>query len=123
MEAWINCGESFIKADVVRWTEAVFDRPLTRYGRKRKTGKAIHVGEREIAAEVLREPDAKGFVTLLVRACRTVSAREHWPVEQLKLGIEIRRQKKTLLNGNIARKAWDDEGARAMVVSAFLGNT
>jgi hypothetical protein len=123
MKAWIDCGDAFIKADVVRWTEAVFDRPLTRYGRKRKTGKAIHVGEREIAAEVLREPDTKGFVTLLVRACRIVSARENWPVEQLKVGTEIRRQKKTLLKGNIARMAWDDEEARSMVVSAFLGNT
>lgn len=119
MQRWIECGDGFIQADVVRWKEGVFEAPLTRKRRRRK-GRAVHTGEREVIAEVLSSADERGFVTLLTRACRIVSVKEGRKVAPLKTETEIRRQQKTLLKGGVERLEWSDETARALVASRFL---
>ena len=122
MEAWIECGKAFIKADVVRWKESVFAEPIRRSKKKGAYSKAMRTGEREVIAEVLSEPDAKGFVALLVRGCRIVSAKEGMNVLALKPTTEIKRQQKTLLKGYVERLQWSDEAARAFIASRFLNN-
>jgi hypothetical protein len=122
MDAWTDCGDGFIRADVIRWTEAVFDGPFARNGRKARRGKAVRVGEREVIAEVLSPADSKGFIRLLVRACRVVSARGDVPVapKALEVGGEIRRQEKPLLRNGIQRLAWSGESARAAIIGKAL---
>ena len=44
MEQWIE-AQDFIAADVIRWREGVFH--------NRRKGKALRIGERQVAAEVL----------------------------------------------------------------------
>ena len=57
MDDWVT-ADDFIPADVIRWTEGIFDR--------RRKGKALRIGERLVTAEVLsRGPD--NWVQLLVR--------------------------------------------------------
>ena len=117
---WIECGGAFIVADVVRWTKPVFARPLTRYGRKRESGNNVCIGEREITAEVLSTPDNRGFIKLLVRACKEVSAKGAQKVDVPRIEQEIRRRKTTLIKGKLHRLPWSDESARSSVASVFL---
>lgn len=123
MLTWIECGDGFIQSDVIRWKEGVFETPLTHRRRRRRKGHAICTGEREVIAEVLSNPDERGFVTLLTRGCQIISVREGRKVLPLKIETEIRRQQKTLLKGGVERVKWSDETARALVVSMFLDGT
>ena len=78
-----------------------------------------------VSAEVLKEPDADGWVQLLVRGCEVVSAkigRNPWDVPMLPKDTEVKRAKKTIMRGKPERLLWSDETARALVASKFLGN-
>jgi hypothetical protein len=46
---WIPCGSGFIEADVIRWTEGIWRKP------RRRRGRSVHMGERTVVAEVLRD--------------------------------------------------------------------
>lgn len=109
MEQWIE-AKDFIAADVIRWKEGVFD--------NRRRGKALRIGERQVAAEVLQRGE-DGWVHLLVRACAItkddVAGRT---VQSLKMGEQIRRASKTVLRGKVERLLWDDESARAAVLAS-----
>lgn len=107
MEQWILATD-FITADVLRWTEGIYDR--------RKRGKALRIGERLVAAEVI-ERGKDGWVKLLVRAC-TITKDEFAgrPIVSLKAGEQVRRGEKTILRGKPQRLLWSDETARADVV-------
>jgi hypothetical protein len=107
MDQWIPATD-FIAADVVRWTEGIYDR--------RKRGKALRIGERLVAAEVI-ERGKDGWVKLLVRAC-TITKDEFAgkPILPLKAGEQVRRGEKTILRGKPQRLLWNDETARATVV-------
>lgn len=63
---WLPCGGGFIKADVFRWTEAVWH--------KSKRGRATKAGERQAAAEVIGDTD--GWLRLLARDCRLPKMRD-----------------------------------------------
>lgn len=107
MDQWVPATD-FIAADVIRWTEGIYDR--------RKRGKALRIGERLIAAEVT-ERGKDGWVKLLVRAC-TIS-KDDVPgrsIVQLKPGAALRRGEKTILRGNPQRLVWTEEAARDAVV-------
>lgn len=121
MGAWIACGADFIPADVVRWKEVVYDGPFGRNGQRARRGKPVRIGEREVIAEVLTAPDAKDFISLLVRACCILSARDDVPVapKPLEIGKEVKRQSKTLVKGYIERLRWSDESARCAIVASF----
>lgn len=108
MEQWIPASD-FIAADVVRWTEGVFDRP--------RRGRALRIGERQIAAEVL-ERGTDGWVRLLVRAC-TITRDDYAgrTIPILKPGTQVRRGVKTLLRGKTERLRWSDESARNAVIA------
>lgn len=121
MAEWIECGDRFIGADVIRWTEAVWE------NRRGRSGKAAKIGERRVIAEVLREPNKDGWVRLLVRACEVISDKQSRPFRrpkplELKKGDEIKRQRKTLVRGKPERLPWSDESARGIAASKFLGN-
>lgn len=120
MSEWITCGDAFIVADVVRWTEPAFAPQLTRWGQRRRRAKDICIGEREVIAEVLSDPDQRGFLRLLVRACRVVSSKSVRDVPMLRSEEEIRRRKSTLTKGKVHRLAWSDESARAVVVRDLI---
>lgn len=108
MDQWVPATD-FIAADVVRWTEGIYDR--------RKRGKALRIGERLVAAEVIvRGKD--GWVKLLVRAC-TITKDEYAgrPIIPLKAGETLRRGEKTILRGKPQRLLWNDETARTAVVN------
>ena len=108
MDQWTP-ATNFITADVVRWTEGIYDR--------RKRGKALRIGERLVAAEVI-ERGKDGWVKLLVRAC-TITKDEYAgkSLLPLKAGEQVRRGEKTILRGKPQRLLWDDETARQAVVN------
>ena len=107
MDQWIPAMD-FIAADVVRWTEGIYDR--------RKRGKALRIGERLIAADVI-ERGKDGWVKLLVRASSiTKDEVAGRPIILLKAGETIKRGEKTILRGKPQRLLWDDETARQAVV-------
>jgi hypothetical protein len=108
MHQWIPATD-FIAADIVRWTEGIYDR--------RRRGKALRIGERLVAAEVI-ERGRDGWVKLLVRAC-TITKDEFAgrPILPLKAGEQVRRGEKTILRGKPQRLLWDDETARQAVVN------
>lgn len=108
MNQWTPATD-FIAADVVRWTEGIYDR--------RRRGKALRVGERLVAAEVM-ERGKDGWVKLLVRAC-TITKDEFAgkTILPLKAGEQVRRGEKTILRGKPQRLLWDDETARQAVVN------
>jgi hypothetical protein len=59
-EEWVPCGSSFIEADLVRWTEGVWEKPP-----RRPKGKAVHIGERVVIAQILKlDGDWVEFVVL-----------------------------------------------------------
>lgn len=107
MERWVPAND-FIEADVIRWKEGVFDR--------RRGGKnALRIGERIVVAEVLQS-GVDGWVRLLIRACAIMLDEiVGKSVPGLKLEVEIRRAKKTILRGKPERLEWSDESARAIV--------
>lgn len=107
MDQWVPATD-FIAADVVRWTEGIYDR--------RKRGKALRIGERLIAAEVI-ERGKDGWVKLLVRASSiTKDEVAGRAITLLKPGEAVRRGEKTILRGKPQRLLWDDETARQAVV-------
>ncbi|MCR2832393.1 hypothetical protein [Parerythrobacter lacustris] len=109
MDKWLP-AEDFIEADVIRWTEGIFD--------SRRKGKAQRIGERLVAAEVLHKGD-DGWVKLLVRSC-TITKDEiaGKSAQTLKAGVQIRRGIKTILRGKPTRLLWDDESARVAVLAS-----
>lgn len=108
MDQWIPAKDCIV-ADVIRWTEGVYDR--------RRRGKALRIGERQVSAEVL-EWGKDGWARLLVRAC-TVTKDEFAgrAVQPVKAGETMRRSVKTIMRGKPHRLLWDDESARDAVVS------
>lgn len=109
MEQWVE-AKDFIGADVIRWTEGVFH--------NRRRGKALRIGERQVAAEVLQRGE-DGWVRLLVRACTiTKDEAAGKAIQPFKSGEQIRRASKTLLRGKVERLLWDDESARAAVLAS-----
>jgi hypothetical protein len=117
MADWIQTGEHFIEADVIRWKEGVY------LPRRRKNAKALKLGDRVVAAEVLREDEE--WVYLLVRQCELASVRTgRLPreVPLLHAGDEVKRKRKTIVRSKPDRLTWTDESARALLASRFLGN-
>lgn len=115
MAKWIPCGDGFIEADVVRWTEGVWEKRS-----RRRNARVINVGDRMLTAEVLRE-DAEGWVYLLTRACVVSSEKPGRKVAVLSKDQEIRRKRRTIERGKPERLLWSDESARAILASKFLG--
>ena len=107
---WIPCGSSFIEADVVRWSEGVWEKPC-----RRPEGKSIHVGDRAVTAEVPRIDG--GWVDLLVRDGKVVSEKSGWKVAPVATGTEVRRKRRTIKKGKPERLLWSDESVRALLVS------
>ena len=112
MGEWV-AADPIIEADVIRWTEPVFERPRT--GKK-----ARPIGERVIVAEVL-ERTKDGWLRLLVRACtvtRDDAARKTIPL--FKTEERIKRAVKTVMHGKPERLLWSDETARAALLRDAL---
>ena len=109
MDQWIPAPD-FIEADVIRWTEAVWD--------KRRRSKPLRIGERQIVGEVLSRGE-DGWVAVLVRSC--VVTKDEFAgrvIEVFKPLSRLRRGLKTILRGKSERLPWDDESARAEVVAS-----
>ncbi|MBN8500914.1 MAG: hypothetical protein J0M19_07170 [Sphingomonadales bacterium] len=95
-------------ADVIRWTETIFDR--------RRKGKALRIGERTLAGEVIERTD-EGWVRVLLRVAVITKAEfAGKSIPPLKTGDTIKRGLKTILRGQPERLSWTDESARAAVV-------
>lgn len=108
MDEWLP-AEDFIAADVIRWTEAIFDR--------RRKGKALRIGERALAGEVI-ERTTDGWVRVLLRAAIVTKADfAGKTIPQLKPGETIKRGLKTILRGKPERLLWSDESARSAVTT------
>ena len=68
MLEWISIQDgALITADVIRWKEYVY-KP-----KRSQKGKALRIGELQLTAEVLKGPDADGWVRLLVRKCEILT--------------------------------------------------
>ena len=109
---WVPCGNGFIEADVIRWSEGVWQEPQHSWNR------AVHIGDRVVIAEVLR--DHGEWVKLLVRDCIVTSETTGHHVAPLAKNAAVRRTRETIVKGNPERLLWSDESARAFLVSRFL---
>jgi hypothetical protein len=86
MAEWVPIQDvGFIAADIIRWKEGVY-KPQ----RSRKT-KALRLGDRLVIAEVIKEPDAEGWVRLLVRKCEILSELSTKKLSPIATGTEIKR--------------------------------
>lgn len=108
MADWIVCKD-FIEADVIRWTEAVWERRSAK-------AKALKIATRRVTAEVLRD-DAAGWVRLLVRNCEILERFTRKDAGHLRDGQEIKRKRPTITRGKPQRLVWSDESARAALVA------
>ena len=106
---WVPCGSGFIEADVIRWSEGVWQKPRSHRGR------TVNVGERVVIGEVLL--DDRGWVSLLVRGCTVASEKPGHQISMLATNLEIRRKRPTIEKGKPERLLWSDETARAALVS------
>lgn len=109
---WVSAAEGFIEADVIRWTEGIYEK------RRGKKGKSRRLGERQVTAEVIEATD-DGWLKLLVRACTVTKddfagARLPTPT----IGDTIKRARKTIERGKPERLLWSDESARETVVES-----
>ena len=111
---WIPCSSGFFEADVIRWKEAVWQKP------RRHGGRTVNIGERVISAEVLR--DEGGWLHLLIRGCAVASEKKGRKVSVLATNLEIRRKRHTIESGKPERLLWSDEIARAVLVSKSSGS-
>lgn len=115
MQEWVPIQEGgFVVADVIRWKEGV-------YGHRRGKAKTPRLGDRLVTAEVLKEPDQKGYVRLLVRQCEILSELSVRKPPLIATTTEIRRGIRTIMRGKPERLLWSDESARAMVASRYVG--
>lgn len=118
MTEWVAVGGGFIAGDVVRWSDGDWKRRGAR-----GHGKSLLVGNRILTAQVLKEADEKGMVCFKVVACKVGLSRvPRREVEPVKVGAEIRRAYKNIVNGKPERLLWSDENNRALLSSRFLGN-
>jgi hypothetical protein len=109
---WVSCGSGFIEADVIRWSEGVWQKP------RRRRGRAVNTGDRVVIAEVIR--DDGEWVDLLVRDCSVASetpGRKVWPLAK---NLEVHRKRHTIEKGKPERLLWSDETVRALLVSSLL---
>lgn len=110
MGEWVSAKDGFIEADVVRWTEGIYEQ------RRGKKAKARRLGERQVAAEVIEAAD-DGWLKLLVRAC-TIIKDEYAgsAIQPLRIGDTIKRARKTVERGKPERLLWSDEAARRSII-------
>jgi hypothetical protein len=111
MAEWVPITDRFIAADVIRWKERVY---LNRPSRR---GRGVKIGERVMTAEVLKGPDSRGWVRLLVRQCEPLVEYTVRKLPSYMNGAEIKRARKTIMRGSPERLTWSDENARAVVTS------
>lgn len=112
MGGWVSAEDGFIKADVIRWTEGIYEK---RRGKKAKTRR---LGERQVSAEVI-EVTGDGWLKLLIRRC--VITKDDYAggtIQALRNGDTIKRARKTVERGKPERLLWSDEGARAAVLAS-----
>ena len=111
MESWIECAKTgFLEADVVRWTEGIWER------RGPKGKRPVKIGERVVIAEVIDVEDS-GWVTLLVRDCIVKWDKTDGKANySLRVDEELRRKQTTLERGGPERLPWSDETAREALV-------
>lgn len=114
MDQWIS-AKDFIAADIIRWTEGVFDR-------RRKGKKAMRIGERQMVGEVQHRGE-DGWVRLLVLSS-TITKDEIYgkAIPSMKPGVQLRRGVSTLMRGKPERLIWSDESARDAVLGKFRGS-
>lgn len=110
LNQWIAATEEMIVADVIRWTEGIYQK------RRRRNAKSVRIGERQITAEVLDASD-DGWIKLLVRA--SVITKDDYAGSRLppiKPGDQIKRARKTVGRGKPERLLWSDESARDAII-------
>jgi len=114
MTGWIPLTDQFIAADVIRWDEAVYANS------SRRSRRPVKIGTRRVTAEVLKGPDAQGWVGLLVRQCEvlTETVIGH-VVEKFRNGRTLRRSRDTILRGKPERLLWTEETARDGVLASL----
>ena len=116
MAEWVPIQDgNFIAADVIRWKEWVY-RP-----RRSRKARAIRLGDQLVTAEVIKEPDDKGWTRLLVRRCEILTEFSVKKLTPIYIGTEVKRSIRTIMRGQPERLLWSDESARAIVKSKFLG--
>lgn len=114
---WVSAADGFIEADVIRWTEGIYEQ------RRGQKGKARRLGEREVTAEVI-EAASDGWLKLLIRAT-TVTKDDYAGsnLPQPKIGDTLKRARKTVERGKPERLLWSDESARESVIGRNTATT
>ena len=117
MAEWVPIQDSrLIAADVIRWKEKV-------YGPRRlRKAKTARLGDRLVTAEVLKEPDAQGWMELLVLKCEILKVLSVRKPPALSSTMQVKRALRTIMRGEPERLLWSDESARDAVISRLPGS-
>jgi hypothetical protein len=99
----IVCGNDIVKADTIRFTEAVYDN-------RRKT--PLCIGRRVVSADVL---DVKQAGDNTILTLQIVTTKGTWP---LKPGTETKRFLRNITYFGVRREPWDNEDRRKEVKKA-----
>ena len=98
----LDCTGDVVAGDTILWTDAVYS-GSTRRSRWRRA-KPRFLGDRRVAARVLREERDEPTFSLIVLWCEGV--------DPLTVGDTIRRQHRSIYRIGTLRQPWDDEASR-----------
>ena len=117
MDGWIFCEGDFMKADIIRWEEPIWEK------RGGRDARWVRIGNRLVTAQVLREDPDTGFVTLLVREDRILEDKTpRKTLRPMEKDKEIPRKRESLRKGRPERMLWSEEEARAAVSDGLEKN-
>ncbi len=107
---WLPATTDFMKADVVRWTEAIWSEKKRGRGKKARN---VLIGKQQVTGQVT-EID-KDFVHIKVIASEIIEKDGCKDSRLHKTDGIIRKKPKTLVNGKLERLLWSDEDSRSII--------
>ena len=87
----------------------------------RPKGKAVHIGERVLIAQILKLDG--DWVEFVVLGGSIASEKSGWKVSPVAAGTEVSRKRQTVEKGKPERLLWSDETVRALLVARSLTDT
>ena len=106
----MRCGCAFIEADVIRFTESVWEK-----AGRRRSEKSMRIGEREVIAEVTGDDGEWVHLRVLRSEATWKLAGCERRVRALAKGLDTRRKRRTITRKDVYRLPWSDESVRDLV--------
>ena len=109
---WLPATTSFIEADVVRWTEAIWSKKKRGRGKKARN---VLLGKQRVTGQITQIDDE--FVYIKVIEAVMVEKAGAKDGDLKKVGDIIRKKPSSLVNGGLERLLWSDKKSRADIIA------